>query len=1676
MTEQQVTPEIVVDSDQPSDFYVVGIGASAGGLQPLEDFFANLPLDTGACFVVVQHLSPDFKSLMKELLERSTSMPICKVEHQMAPKPNSIFLIPPGHNLVLRDRHFHLSSQNRDLALPAPQYPINLFFQSLAEEYGDQAMGVILSGTGTDGTRGLQAINEAGGLTFVQEPTSAEFDGMPNSAINTRIIDQILSPDKLAQRITSLMGSLPLINDLRAETKFHKRAEPYLEQIIQTLAEKEKVDFSYYREKTLSRRIHRRCIATGFQSLEDYVQHLQQSEEERVLLRSDLLIKVTHFFRNPEAWSFLEKQILPGLIDIMEPNNPLRLWSAACATGEEAYSLALLLHELADHANKPVHAKIFATDLDQDALDQASQGIYPETIRNELPSHLLKKYFDQKGDDTFQIKREIREIVIFANHNLVTDAGFTKLHLVSCRNVLIYMQAQLQQKVLCSLNFSLRSNGILFLGESENLGDVENAFVTLQPRWKLYQKFRGTGLLNLPQINPMQLRPTRRTAPRPTSSLDPILESTLRSIVMRRSATCLVIDRHNELVHVAGGSTDILVVPEGRLTNKLSDRVVPSLRLPLSTAINRARRAGEEGVFYRGIALRENPPLKTVKLEVWHQEGNTPAGDCVIVLIEADEPVSIPATITVFEPGDEAQNQIAEVEYELQQTRENLQATIEELETTNEEQQATNEELVASNEELQSTNEELHSVNEELYTVNSEYQAKIQELLELNSDMDNLLESTEIGVVFLDKHLTIRKFTPAARTVFKLVDSDLGRAIGDLSHNMELDNFEELALSVLGSDRPLSREIKLQANDLADQYLLIRMHPYHLLGRDTDGIVVSFVDISRLKVTEQSLRQTQVQLTATNEGLEQRVQERTQVLQSFSQSLEMLLQVKASTYNSEIEQLEAYLEVGKSVFGLSQASLFCLEQHDLRLAAVSSSEPLSVNVGQTFSLDLNDAWLPWELNQKAIALTPIDPLDLDQHPLYGNAGIQTYFATQLQMAGNCVGILEFVSKDVRTTDFEQTDFEILELIAISLLDAISQSRTHQILQAQEAMYRRLYNETPVMLHSIDQAGCLLSVSDYWLEKMGYTRETVLGQQATVFMTEASQLYAQRVVLPEFLKAGVCWDIPYQFIRKDGQVLDVLLSSTAEKDATGEIIQSLAVMVDVTESRRLQHELQQAQALAKAKTKADLANRAKNRFLASITHELRTPLNSILGFSELLSRDTTLNPDQQEEITTIRRSGHHLLSLINDVLDLSKIEAEQFTLVNTHFDLYTLLEQDIANIFQPQAISKQLTFKIQLDHSVPQYVYTDLARLRQILTNLLDNAIKFTQHGQITIQGSAVPILDNDKTSTTDTPSHLLRLVVKDTGVGIAPQILPNIFEAFTQSETIHHPTGTGLGLNISQQLATLLGGSIVAHSQVGQGSTFTLTLPVQLSTEAENTTTSASSTIIGLAPGQAAARILIIENDVDNQKYLRSLLQQVGFETQAVHCAESVLQICEDWQPDLIFVDIQLLNHDAEAIVQSLKHHGIDGQARPLVVITTQTLTRQQTEILAVGLAIGCDGYMVKPVTAAQILSEIQRHLAVRYSYAPSSPIALEPSLSVIPDTPAMLSVEQLQNLPKVWLLDFHHALATGSTKQIYQLLDQLPVEFSEVAIVLENQVSKYQFQALLDLLEPFCHTAESAS
>jgi two-component system, chemotaxis family, CheB/CheR fusion protein len=835
--------------------FYVGIGASAGGLEALERFFVDMPPQNEMAFIVIQHLSPDYKSLMVELLSKRTAMEVHRAEDGLAVAKNAIYLIPPRKNLRIFHGKLLLSEQDpaqtRGLNLP-----IDIFFRSLADDQAEKAVGVILSGTGSDGMRGIRAIKEAGGMVMVQTEDSAKFDGMPRSAISTGLADFILSPDEMPQQLISF-SKHPYFTKPKPSERLLTNEEG-LNRIFSLLREKHKVDFTHYKPSTVLRRIERRMTIHQIEDLQHFVELLENHEQEVSNLYRDLLIGVTNFFRDNEAFTFIQEKILPQLFKRKE-NRELRFWVAGCSTGEEAYSLAMICQECMQALDKKFNVKIFATDIDQDALLKAGSGVFPESITADLSSHYLSKYFYWQGDN-YHIVRSIREMVVFAQHNITKDPPFTNIDLISCRNLLIYLQPVLQNKVLDLFSFSLISEGILFLGTSETTGNFSDSFDLIHAKWKLY-RYKGSRRVipNISEITSrhdgrkrfvfMQNRESVRfTAQQDAEKLQERLLSTISEEYMPLT---LVINEHLELLYHVGDSAPFFRIPVGKMNNDITKMATKELSIPLATGIPKAIDEMKE-VRYSNIRTTTTTGepckihLKIVPLP--QKKGQDPLVALFIETSEQPVATEVDDSIT-YDVGKDAQQRIQDLEQELQFNKENLQATIEELETSNEELQATNEELLASNEELQSTNEELQSVNEELYTVNAEYQSKIIELTELNNDVENFLVSTQIGFLLLDENLDIRKFSKKVMSIFRLSDSDVGHSIFRIPHNVKNQDIYEIIRENMNSDESVENEIETHSGE----WHLLKISPYAIRPNTFSGKVVTFVNITAGKKIREEL-------------------------------------------------------------------------------------------------------------------------------------------------------------------------------------------------------------------------------------------------------------------------------------------------------------------------------------------------------------------------------------------------------------------------------------------------------------------------------------------------------------------------------------------------------------------------------------------------------------------------------------------------------------------------------------------------------------------------------------------------------------------------------------------------------------------------------------------------------
>lgn len=832
--------------------HYVGIGASAGGLEAITTFFKNMPTESGLIFIVIQHLSPDYKSMMDELLSKVTDIPVEVVKDGTQPQPDHIYLIPPQKNLTIFHGKLLLESQDRTHTVL--NLPIDLFLHSLAEDQGRNAIGIILSGTGSDGTRGCRAIKEAGGLVMVQSESSAKFEGMPRNVIANGLADFILPVETLPEQLLKFVKH-PLATRV-PELDHEAENKSALSKIFAMLRSKTKIDFTFYKPPTIMRRIERRISINQVRSIEEYVDYLSHHPAEVTALYRELLIGVTNFYRDEEVFDSLRSDHLKNYVRGME-NREMRIWVAGCSTGEEAYTYCMLLQDIAEELGKSMDLKIFATDIDQESLLKASQGIYPESIAADLPQHFLNKYFIRK-DDQYQVVRPLREMVVFARHDLIKDPPFTNIDLVSCRNLLIYLQPILQRRIFDGFNFSLRPNGLLVLGSSESLGEAEPYFETLDHRCKIFRS-RGSrkSLLSSerfklpePSVLGEWTHPGRGQAQARNADDVRILESFIDALARDYIPVSLIVNEEFELLRVTGDSQRYLRPLSGKVSTDITKNLVKELSVPVATGLTKVFKSRTE-ISFSNVSVRSEGVVSKVNIQIrpLQVRRNYPWLAAVLISEIAKTP-SIEVTEGIkYDADAEVLQRMNDLEQELQFTRESLQATIEELETSNEELQATNEELLASNEELQSTNEELQSVNEELFTVNAEYQGKISELSELNADMENFMSASRLVALFLDTGLSIRRFTRNAKYLFNILDHDINRPFEHISHRLKNTDLISMTRSVLTSGMTLDAEVTADDGD----WYHLRILPYMLNHDVQGGVMITLYGINELKAAQAQL-------------------------------------------------------------------------------------------------------------------------------------------------------------------------------------------------------------------------------------------------------------------------------------------------------------------------------------------------------------------------------------------------------------------------------------------------------------------------------------------------------------------------------------------------------------------------------------------------------------------------------------------------------------------------------------------------------------------------------------------------------------------------------------------------------------------------------------------------------
>lgn len=854
---QRKRPAKGARSEAPSppasvSFPIVGIGASAGGLEALEQFLKQVPNDSGMAFAIVQHLDPTHKGIMPELLQRATGMKVIQVKDHTPVRPDCVYVIPPNKDMSILHGVLHL------LAPAAPRglrLPIDFFLRSLAQDLHEHSIGVILSGMGSDGTLGLRAIKEKAGVVLVQDPATAKFDGMPRSAIDAGLADIVAPAGELPGKIIAYLQRTPLI--ARTEAVLEDKTQSALDKTVILLRAQTGHDFSLYKRNTLYRRIERRMGIHQITRMAAYVRYLQENSQELDLLFKELLIGVTNFFRDPAAWEQLREQALPELLAKRSPGQALRAWVPGCSTGEEAYSLAMVFMEAVEQARPKgsFALQVFATDLDRDAVDKARQGFFPANIAADVSPERLSRFFARE-EQGFRVRKEIREMVIFAPQNLIMDPPFTKLDLLSCRNLLIYLSPDVQKKLMPLFHYSLGPNGILFLGSAETIGGFGDLFVPLSGKSRLFRRKDSA-----PRPEPVEF-PSSFSAPvatevRPPAKPPVSLQAQADQLVLQRYAppAALVNDK-GDIFYISGHTGKYLEPAAGKANWNIFVMVREGLRYELSSAFQKVLRQ-KGSIVLHGLTVGTHGGDQCVDVTVQRLDEPGPLQGLVMIVFR-DVAAPAPAKAAARSPKAHAHGRrLAELEQELLQVRaeavtthEEMQTSQEEFRSANEELQSTNEELQSANEELTTSKEEMQSLNEELQTVNAELQAKVDELLRASNDMKNLLNSTDIATLFLDNELKVRRFTPQATKIIKLIAADEGRPITDLATELQYPELTKDAGQVLQT--LTSMEKPISARD--GRWFTVRIMPYRTLDDRIDGVVITFADITAAKTLEAKLR------------------------------------------------------------------------------------------------------------------------------------------------------------------------------------------------------------------------------------------------------------------------------------------------------------------------------------------------------------------------------------------------------------------------------------------------------------------------------------------------------------------------------------------------------------------------------------------------------------------------------------------------------------------------------------------------------------------------------------------------------------------------------------------------------------------------------------------------------
>jgi two-component system, chemotaxis family, CheB/CheR fusion protein len=1501
------------------DFPVIGIGASAGGVEALSRFFRAAPSQSGMAFVVIQHLAPDSQSLMVEILGRCTQMRVLRIEDGMRIEPDTAYVIRPGFTVTLSGGVLRLGEP---VERRGHRRPVDDFFRSLALEQKERGIIVILSGTGTNGTAGAQAVKAAGGLCVAQDPDTAEFPGMPRSLVHSGYADQVLPAEQIASFLVGYIHH-PLIDRPAGEVAV-PAAQEELQRERQSLGEIQALlrtrtghDFRGYRKPTLLRRIQRRMGIAGVTQLSEYARRLRDRGEEAPALANDLMINVTGFFRDAEAWEALREGAIATLVENCPPTEPLRAWVAGCSSGEEAYSLAMLIAEECQRVRKSLEIKIFATDTADKSLARARAGVYPAGIEGDIDPARLELFFD-KDEHTYRVKKEIRDMVVFAPQNLLRDPPFSRVDICTCRNLLIYLEPETQKRVLSLLSFAVREGGYLFLGNTENLGDAEQGFETVSKRWRIYRhigpgQHRFVDMPYSPRLALQDALDTHTPASVLVTPQGPHI-SYERSLLEEFAPPSVIVDRQERMLYFHGDTAPFLTYPPGELTNSLIEVTRPALRAAARRAL---RQAIETHVLVTVDSQLESDdstllvritaaPLKgrsagrnfRVSFEVRPQ---SPRGNAGPNAVELQSTVDNPPFVLQADSGLEDEVRI--LRRELQASVEAFEATNEELKASNEEVLSVNEELQSANEELETSKEELQSLNEELTTVNSQLQAKILEFEHITNDLSNLLSSTNIAVVFLDTELLVRRFTPAVQDLIELIPTDIGRSISDLAPKFFTAEGSEVAHGVLRNTAravldnliPVEAEVRSHSG----RWYLQRTLPYRTADNHIEGVVFTFVDITGRKNAEQSIAQMQARLQAA------------------------------------LEQMPAAIIIADAPCGRIK--------HANRRAAEL--------FGQSYPPPFLD--IEWKSAARAFKARHPDGrlYEADEWPLARSlANGEVIVDEQIEVPGD-----GDVARSLSVSSAPVRDESGAIIAVITAFWDITQLKaTERALRESERRLRLIVeNAHDFAILSLDIAGNITAWSTGAEHIFGWAEAEMVGRPAAAIFSQAERdAGVPQRELQTALRAGSaddeCWHV-----RKDGTPVWANGVLSVARDDSGNVRGFVKIMRDNTDRRETEDRLYAATlTAAEAQASAEAANRAKDDFISMISHELRTPLNTMRLWVRLMGHETLQEKDRIEGRRMLERAVIAQQQLIDDLLDVSRISAGKLRLDLRPTRLAETIETAIEAV-RPISARKEvrLTYRARSQFGIAR---VDPDRLQQIVWNLLSNAVKFTPSS-----GSVQVELDRE--------DDWIVIRVTDTGIGIRKEFLPHVFDRFRQGDSgaTRQHGGLGLGLAIAKQLVELHGGIIRATSEgQGQGACFEVRLPFRADVESPASPEQSTADLTGL-------HVLLVEDEPSAREGICALLETNRAHVQAFESADAGRDAYRLQQPDILVSDIGLPGEDGYTFIQYIRSLERDqGWPRvPALALTAFVRDEDRRHSIDAGF----DAHLAKPVDPDKLLREIAR-------------------------------------------------------------------------------------------------------